>query len=405
MKKKLIYTLGFSACTLLAVSCKKDTPVQEEERSEIENMETPTKFGEIIPNTYIVRYEKSTIATPKNNVSLTYQERQKLFKDELQRVHRNITQRDLNADKIYDKTILGYAAVLSDEEVQQLKNDPRVISVEPDRIVSLGKPEGVGGGNKGSDNPPPQTTPWGINRVNGGGSSSSFTAWIVDSGIDLDHPDLNVNTSLSETFLGGNSTPDDQNGHGTHVAGTVAAIDNNFGVIGVAPGTSVVSVRVLDRRGSGSLSGVIAGVNYVASNAGANDVANMSLGGGISTSLDAAVVSASSTCKFVLAAGNESDDANNHSPARVNGANIYTVSAMTSTDGWASFSNYGSPVDYIEPGVNVNSTWKNGGYNTISGTSMAAPHLTGLLLLGNVSIGGYVNVTPDYPDTDPIGVH
>ncbi|SFT35076.1 Peptidase inhibitor I9 [Lishizhenia tianjinensis] len=406
MKRKLIYSVGFSAITLLAVSCKKEVTEQQAQREEIENVEAPTKFGEIIPNTYIVRYAQSSVATPKNNVSLTYHERQNLYKEELQHLHKSITQRDLEAQSIYDKTILGYSAVLSEEEVEKLKNDPRVINIEPDRIVSLGKPDGVGGGgNKGGDTPPPQTTPWGISRVNGGGSSSAFTAWIIDSGVDLDHPDLNVNTSLSETFLGGNSTPDDQNGHGTHVAGTVAALDNNFGVIGVAPGTSVVSVRVLDRRGSGSLSGVIAGVNYVASNAGANDVANMSLGGGISTSLDAAVISASSTCKFVLAAGNESDDANNHSPARVNGANIYTVSAMTSTDGWASFSNYGSPVDYIEPGVNINSTWKNGGYNTISGTSMAAPHLTGLLLLGNVSVGGYVNVTPDLPDTDPIGVH
>jgi subtilisin family serine protease len=173
-------------------------------------------------------------------------------------------------------------------------------------------------------------------------------------------------------------------------------------VVGVAAGATVVSVRVLNRQGSGTTSGVIAGVNYVAEAAAQGDVANMSLGGGISEALDNAVIAASAKVKFAIAAGNESMDANLSSPARANGNNIYTVSAMRQGDIWASFSNYGNPpVDYCAPGVYIFSTYKNGGYATLSGTSMAAPHVAGLLLLGRISTDGYVSGDPD-GNADPI---
>jgi subtilisin family serine protease len=221
----------------------------------------------------------------------------------------------------------------------------------------------------------------------------------------LNHPDLTVDVSRSRTFLGGTSTPDDQNGHGTHVAGTIAAIDNTIGVVGVAAGATVVAVRVLDRRGSGTTSGVIAGVNYVASVGVSGDVANMSLGGSVSKSLDDAVLAASAKVKFTLAAGNETDNANNHSPARVNGTNVYTVSAMDKVDKFAYFSNYGNPpVDYCAPGVSIYSTYKDGGYATLSGTSMAAPHVAGILALGNLRSDSYVLSDPD-GNADPIAEH
>jgi len=248
--------------------------------------------------------------------------------------------------------------------------------------------------------------PWGITRVNGGAAGSFATAWVIDTGIEFTHPDLNVDTVRSKSFLTvGGTSPVDQNGHGTHVAGTIAALANTIGVIGVAPGAPVVAVRVLDRRGSGTNSGVIAGVDYVAQNGSPGDVANMSLGGGVSTALDTAVINAAKGgVRFALAAGNETDNANNHSPARANGANVFTVSAFSVGDKWASFSNFGNPpIDYAEPGVAVKSTWLSGGYNTISGTSMATPHLAGLLLTGAVRSGGVVIGDPDgNPDT--IGV-
>jgi len=233
--------------------------------------------------------------------------------------------------------------------------------------------------------------------------SSGGRAWIIDTGVDYTHCDLNVNTTLAKTFVARTTTANDDNGHGTHVAGTIAAMNNNYGVVGVAAGAAVIPVKVLDKRGSGTWSGVIAGVDYVAANGQSGDVANMSLGGGVYTPVDDAVKAASETgVEFALAAGNERDDANNHSPARVNGTNIYTVSAFSNGGVWASFSNYGNPpVDYAAPGVSILSTWKGGGYNTISGTSMATPHVAGLLLLGAIRADGTVTGDPD-GNPDPI---
>lgn len=314
----------------------------------------------------------------------------------------------------YNNVLAGFAAQLSDAQLEQLRNNKNVKYIEKDRIHQFAPPCGTpnggscdddgGGGDSG------QETPYGITRVNGGVTyTGSNVAWIIDTGIDLDHPDLNVDASRGfNAFTSGRDgkSLDDGNGHGSHVAGTVAAVDNNQGVIGVAAGATVIPVKVLDSRGSGSYSGVIAGVDHVGANGSSGDVANMSLGGPTSQALDDAVLAASSNgIWFSLAAGNDSDDANNSSPARVNGSYIVTISAMDSNDDWASFSNYGNPpVDYAAPGVSVNSTWKDGGYRSISGTSMAAPHAAGVLLLGNASTDGTVNGDPD-GNPDPIIVH
>ena len=307
---------------------------------------------------------------------------------------------------VYRVALQGFNAHMPAQAVERMQAaNPNIAYCEQDQIMAAppirieGKPGG-GGGTQ-----PAQTTPWGIARVNGGAAGTFGTAWVIDTGIDYTHPDLNVDTARSRSFLGGTTTPADQNGHGTHVAGTIAAYDNTIGVIGVAPGARVVAVRVLDRRGSGSNSGVIAGVDYVASVGQPGDVANMSLGGGISAALDTAVINASAGgVKFALAAGNSSTDANTSSPARANGPNIYTVSAFANGDTWASFSNYGNPpIDYAEPGVSINSTWLSGGYNTISGTSMATPHLAGILLARSVPANGGLVIGDPAAPADPIG--
>jgi len=300
----------------------------------------------------------------------------------------------------YGKVLKGFAADLTPAEAAALQKDDRVAYVEQDKIIALGKP------TKGGTTPSTQTIPAGITRV-GYGDGTGKTAWVIDTGIDLDHPDLNVDVARSKSFLtsGANyASPDDGNGHGSHVAGTIAAKNNTIGVVGVAANASVVAVRVLDARGSGSTSGVIAGVDYVGANGQLGDVANMSLGGGVSQALDDAVLKASANVLFALAAGNETDNANNHSPARVNGANIYTISAMDASDTFAYFSNFGNPpVDYCMPGVSIQSTWMNGGYNTISGTSMATPHMAGVLLMKGKSFttSGAVKNDPD-GNADPI---
>jgi len=262
---------------------------------------------------------------------------------------------------------------------------------------------GHGGGGGGGTVPPepdPETTPWGITRVGGAVNyTGSHVAWILDTGVDLDNADLNVDVSRSANFIDPDVSADDDNGHGTHVAGTIAAIDNDIDVVGIAAGATVIPVKVLDRRGSGSTTGVIAGIDFVAAHGAAGDVANMSLTGGVSVSLDDAVLTASNHgIYFALAAGNESDDANDYSPARVNGTYIYTVSAGDINDNWAYFSNYGNPpVDYCAPGYNVLSLAPGGGTASMSGTSMASPHVAGLLLStgGNIHADGTINGDPD----------
>jgi subtilisin family serine protease len=353
--------------------------------------------SEPIAGRYVIEYNDINNRMPQlqkpesaKDYGIQMESRKAIFLSEFQEMGLKTT--DITSS--YGYALNGFAANLTEVQVAALRLDPRVKNIEQDYTIKMGKP---GGGNGGGTDP--QSIPYGTTRVGGGLSDSGNTAWVIDSGIDLDHPDLNVDTGRSISFLTGspaNQSPEDKNGHGTHVAGTIGAYDNTIGSVGVAPGNLVVAVRVLDRRGSGSNSGVIAGVDYVAANGNAGDVANMSLGGGVSSALDNAVISAAATgVKFVLAAGNESDDANNHSPARANGPNVYTISAMDINDNWASFSNFGTPVDYCAPGVAVFSTWKSGGYNTISGTSMAAPHAAGVLLFGNASTDGTVNNDPD----------
>ena len=336
-----------------------------------------------------------------------------VFKDNVSRgsvqAEANRSAQSVNARvaHVYSAALRGFSANVPDQAIERMKaNNSNIAYCEQDQVVTVAPIHAAAPPSSGGSTQPLQETPWGIARVNGGAAGSFATAWIIDTGIDFTHPDLNVDVARSRNFVEREESALDLNGHGTHVSGTIAAYDNTIGVIGVAPGARVVAVRVLNRRGSGTNSGVIAGVDYVAANGQAGDVANMSLGGGVSTALDTAVLNASNArgVRFALAAGNEIDNANNHSPGRVNGPNVYTVSAFAIGDKWASYSNYGNPpIDYAEPGSSIKSTWLSGGYNTISGTSMATPHLAGLLLTGSVRAGGNVLGDPD-GNPDVIGV-
>lgn len=254
-----------------------------------------------------------------------------------------------------------------------------------------------------------QTAPTGVRRIDGLLSPSAkidgidervnVNVAIIDTGVYA-HSDLNVaggvNCSTGRSY-------NDGNGHGTHVAGTVGALDNGFGVVGVAPGARLWAVRVLNNAGSGTWSSVICGVDWVAARAATIKVANMSLGGSGSSGsctdggLRQAICNAAAKgVTFVVAAGNASSDASGFVPANYD--EVITVSALTDYDGrpgglaeptcragvddtFASFSNFGAAIDIAAPGVCILSTWNNGGYNTISGTSMAAPHVSGAAAL------------------------
>jgi len=318
--------------------------------------------------------------------------------------------------RVYSHAINGFAAHMSATAVSKLRqHNPLIDYCEQDRVAGLPINEaGVGAGRPGGGSS--QSTGWNITRVGGPGDGNGRTAWVIDTGLDFSHPDLVTDQGRSRSFLPNDSSAADANGHGTHVGGIIGAKNNSIGVVGVAAGATLVSLRVLDATGYGDDSGVIDAVDYLAGIVGAqvgvtaspNDVANLSLETGILQSLDDAVVGLAGTgIRVTIAAGNDSSNASSYSPARANGDRVYTVAAfgqLAKRDVWASFSNYGQspigPVDYAEPGVSITSTVI-GGYGSKSGTSMAAPHLAGILLLGSAATKGTVSRTSS--DVYPVG--
>ena len=270
---------------------------------------------------------------------------------------------------VYRAALKGFSATIPESRLAEVRGDDRVAYVERDGTMTAVA----------------QTLPWGIDRIeadasstragDGSGAVPNVNAYVIDSGIDAGHADLNVVNHVN--FASGKNA--DCNGHGTHVAGTVAAEDDTSDVVGVSPGAPLTGVKVLGCNGSGSYSGVIKGIDWVTANAKKPAVANMSLGGGVSQAVDDAVKrSADSGVFYALAAGNDGENACNSSPARAGTHNGVTTTAATDrSDAETSWSNYGSCVDVWAPGASIISTRKGGGTTTMSGTSMASPHVAG----------------------------
>jgi subtilisin family serine protease len=297
---------------------------------------------------------------------------------------------------VYTTAIRGYAAPMTAGTAAAVEALPGVAWVQEDTAVSTTA----------------QTTPTGIDRsdaelsptaaIDGVDERVDVDVAVIDTGVDLSHPDLNVYRGGAKNCSLGAVSANDLNGHGSHVAGTIGALDNGSGVVGMAPGARIWPVKVLTDLGSGLNSDVICGIDYVAANADEIEVANMSLGGaGEDTgscgaggdAMHAAICSAvDAGITFVVAAGNDTADASGFTPAAYD--EVVTVSALADFDGqpgggaastcradeddtFASFSNYGADVDIIAPGVCIYSTSMLGGYATLSGTSMASPHVAG----------------------------
>lgn len=250
--------------------------------------------------------------------------------------------------------------------------------------------------------PPPldeEVIPWGIIRVGGPLLRVNRTVWIIDTGLQLDNQDLNVDVSRSISFVPDESdlTPDDNNGHGTHIAGIIAAKENGYAVVGIAPGTEVVAVKVITGSGWGKWEWVEAGLNYIAENARPGDVVNVSLGGWRTEDSipahEAMLRAADKGIFFSVAAGNSVSDIEDYDLASVQHPNVLTVSAMDDLDCMASFSNWGLNMEYAGPGVDILSLHSKEGTKYLSGTSMAAPHVAGLLLYGEPREDGYLTCT------------
>ncbi|MER5310187.1 S8 family serine peptidase [Streptomyces sp. NPDC002773] len=282
--------------------------------------------------------------------------------------------------KTYTAALNGYNVELSEAQAKKLAADPAVKSVVQNRVFKI----------NGTQPSPPS---WGLDRIDQRGlplnqsytypdtAGQGVTAYIIDTGVRISHSDFGGRAFNGFDAVDNDNVAQDGNGHGTHVAGTVAGTAH-----GVAKKAKIVGVRVLDNNGSGTTAGVVAGIDWVTRNAVKPAVANMSLGGGVDSTLDTAVRnSIASGVTYAVAAGNSNANASNYSPARVSEA--LTVGSTTSTDARSSFSNYGAVVDIFAPGSSITSAWNTGdtATNSISGTSMAAPHVAGAaaLYLGN----------------------
>jgi subtilisin family serine protease len=290
----------------------------------------------------------------------------------------------------YYSAIKGFAATLPAPALEGLSRNPNVEFIEADGEMTADALTTQAGATWGLDRVDQRSGTDSYYTYDPASDGSGVTAYIIDTGIRLDHNDFEgrAQTGFDAVTSGGDAS--DCNGHGTHVAGTVGGA-----TYGVAKAVTLVAVRVLNCRGSGKTSGVIAGIDWVTANASLPAVANMSLGGGASTALDKAVNnSVAAGVTYAVAAGNDNANACNYSPARA--ASAITVGATTSSDSRASYSNYGTCLDIFAPGSSITSDWYTSATatNTINGTSMASPHVAGAAAL-YLSVSGNSGKTPE----------
>lgn len=314
---------------------------------------------------------------------------------------------EVNVIDNYVDGLCGFSVKADARQAELLLKNPAVESVTPDYVITL-EPAELEAEYTESESAA-QITSCAITNAGGSANGSTKTSiiWILDTGVDLDHPDLNVLTGANyqKSFIAG-ETPDDGQGHGTHVAGIAAAKNNTFGAVGVSAGAKVAAIKVLANSGAGSLSAMVAGLDHVAKFCKKNDVINISIGAypvilcaQSSTALTKAFNNLTTAQTWVcIAAGNNGCDAAKSRPGCFNGTRLLTVGSMNCDQTCSSFSNWNKTVvDWVASGSNIYSTYKNGGYANLSGTSMATPVVAGIChSLGSAPVsGGLINCGND----------
>lgn len=354
----------------LAISVFACTDTEQTINLSDADLEVSSQESGLIPGRYIVVLNESNIQFRKSN---DYESAQAGMRVVANDFAARYDLEESQIDRVYGSLVSGFAAELDQEQLRQLENDPKVQYIEPDGIVTKSSTTQTG-------------ATWGIDRIDQASlpldgsytynsTGQGVTAYIIDTGIRTDHVEFGGRAQRGYDAFGGNS--EDCDGHGTHVAGTVGGT-----IYGVAKNVNLVAVRVLDCNGSGTFSGVIAGMDWVAANANGPAVANMSLGGGASSTVNSAVSRLyNAGVPVIVAAGNSNANACNYSPAGA--ANAYTVGSTTSSDARSSFSNFGSCVDIFAPGSSITAAWytSNTAAARLSGTSMASPHVAGVAAL------------------------
>ncbi|MGZ5280708.1 MAG: S8 family peptidase [Bacteroidia bacterium] len=390
-----------TASVATLASCSKDELAQDLNNQNTPKQEMPATSGKITGQ-YMVTLKDGSQADLHGRGSYGNQ------LDKIRDMAKSLmSDNGIQSFELTDENAIGsgFTTKLTPEQIASLKKDARVALIEEDRLVNPAMGDAVS-----TTISTVQQTSWGTTKVGGAGDGTGKTAWIIDSGIDPNHADLNVDKTRSKSFLtstqaGTYTSYADEFGHGTNVAGIIGAKNNTIGTVGVAAGATLVSLRVMDRNGSAYLSKIVAALNHVAYYGKAGDVVNLSLGVAASSTLDAAVQKVAAKGIFVaIASGNNAGDAALRSPARVNATNVFTVSAMNSSGMFESWSNYGATtVDYSAPGAGVVTSAKGGGYALFGGTSASAPHMAGVLLMnaGKPYYSGYVTGDKD-SKADPI---
>ncbi len=396
----MLLMIFFSSCTKDEFS---DVNMPQEDSFE-RSIRVENKPGSIIEGEYIVTFNQE-LAEFKQIESVRSEEEQiSLLTSISTRILNDSRLSDRNLNEVFSNEDIHMAHLqnVSPETVAHLLEDERILDVEPNTVISMSlgnqldpafKSILVPADDDDDDEEDDDDKKENKNdkKENKDMRKSYKFAWIVDSGIDLDHSDLNVNTYYSKSFVKGESSPDDLFGHGTHVAGIIGATGKMEYFSGIAEGVVLVSIKVLDEHGEGTKKNLIKGLRHISKNVVPGDVINISLTSDYSRSVEKQITKLANKGAFVaIAAGNYSTDTKDYSPANINYQNVYVVGSVNNEDIFSSFSNYSTQSNYIlAPGEKVFSTFKDNQYIRLDGTSMAAPYVAGALLIEN----GYLDLS------------